>query len=234
MMGTLYGVSVGAGDPQLMTLKAVRIIEACSVIAVPRTGGENSVALSIAEQTVDISAKRVIYLDFPMASDKDILDRAHSVTAKQLCTELKSNDIAFLTLGDISIYSTFCYIADSVRAAGFNVEVCAGVTSFSAATAALAEPLCLGSEELHIIPYSSSSIENSLQLSGTKVIMKAGRHTQELISLLRSKGLAEHTKAVVNCGFPDERLYVSIDDMPEAPGYFTLFIITDRESRNEA
>ena len=233
-MGTLYGVSVGPGDPQLMTLRAVRIIEECSVIAVPRTGGENSLALSIAKQMVDITSKSVIYLDFPMASDMDILDRAHSVTAKQLCTELQSNDVAFLTLGDISIYSTFSYIADRVRTEGFNVEICAGVTSFTAATAVLAEPLCLGSEELHIIPYNSSSIENSLELSGTKVIMKTGRHTHELISLLHRKGLAEHIKAVVNCGFSDERMYTSVDDIPEAPGYFTLFIITDMESRNEA
>ncbi|MBO4492845.1 MAG: precorrin-2 C(20)-methyltransferase, partial [Ruminococcus sp.] len=82
--------------------------------------------------------------------------------------------------------------------------------------------------------YNSSSIENSLELSGTKVIMKTGRHTHELISLLHRKGLAEHTKAVVNCGFSDERMYTSVDDIPEALGYFTLFIITDMESRNEA
>lgn len=229
-MGKLYGVSVGAGDPQLMTLRAVSIIEKCSVIAVPRTNGENTAALSIAEQVVDISGKRKIFLDFPMTTDKEVLDRNYSAISERLCTELESGDVSFLTLGDISVYSTFSYIGGIVRQSGFDTEICPGVTSFSAAAAALAEPLCLGSEELHIIPYSSGSIESSLELSGTKVIMKTGRHTQELISLLHRKGLAEHTKAVVNCGFPDERLYASLDDIPEAPGYFTLFIITDRES----
>ena len=229
-MGKLYGVSVGAGDPQLMTLRAVSIIEKCSVIAVPRTNGENTAALSIAEQVVDISGKRKIFLDFPMTTVKTELERNYSAISERLCTELESGDVSFLTLGDISVYSTFSYIGGIVRQSGFDTEICPGVTSFSAAAAALAEPLCLGSEELHIIPYSSGSIESSLELSGTKVIMKTGRHTQELISLLHRKGLAEHTKAVVNCGFPDERLYASLDDIPEAPGYFTLFIITDRES----
>lgn len=70
MSGILFGVSVGAGDPELMTLGAVRAIERCKIIAVPRTKGESSLALSIAEQAVDMSGKKILYFDFPMTRDR--------------------------------------------------------------------------------------------------------------------------------------------------------------------
>ncbi|MBR5683613.1 MAG: precorrin-2 C(20)-methyltransferase [Ruminococcus sp.] len=228
-MGKLYGVSVGAGDPQLMTLKAVGILERCRVIAVPRTNGESSLALSIAEKAVDLSRKRVIYLDFLMTSDRERLDRNHGELSAMLCRELEDGDVAFLTLGDISVYSTFGYIACRVEQAGFDVEVCAGVTSFCAAAAAVREPLCLGSEELHIIPCSCGDMEKALGLSGTKVIMKAGRKAAELIELIREKGLSDCTKVVSDCGLDTERIYGSVEDIDGEPGYFTLFIVNGRE-----
>lgn len=233
-MGKLYGVSVGAGEPQLMTLKSVNILEKCGVIAVPRTMGESTLALSIAEQNVDMSCKRVIYLDFPMTNDRESSDRDHAELAERICRELGSGDVAFLTLGDISVYSTFGYISRHVENAGFDVELCAGVTSFCAAAAALGEPLCLGSEELHIIPYSCGDIEKALELGGTEVIMKAGRKADELMGLIRKKGLSDCTKVVSGCGLETERIYASVDDIDTKLGYFTLFIVTGRENLYEA
>jgi precorrin-2/cobalt-factor-2 C20-methyltransferase len=233
-MGKLYGVSVGAGDPQLMTLKAVGILERCGVIAVPRTMGESTLALSIAEQVVDMSHKRVIYLDFPMTNDRKSLDRNHKELAAMLCRELESGDVAFITLGDISVYSTFGYIACRIEQVGFDVELCAGVTSFCAAAAALGEPLCLGSEELHIIPYSCGDMEQAIALHGTKVIMKAGRKAAEFIDLIREKGLSGCTKVVSDCGLDTEMIYAFVDEIDAELGYFTLFIVTDRENFNEA
>ncbi|MDE5557562.1 MAG: precorrin-2 C(20)-methyltransferase, partial [Ruminococcus sp.] len=110
-MGKLYGVSVGAGDPELMTLKAVRIIEKSAVIAVPRTSGK-SLALSIVEKTIDLSGKIIIYLDFPMSRDKKILSENYDKISEIICKNLYENDIAMLSIGDISIYSTFSYIAE--------------------------------------------------------------------------------------------------------------------------
>ena len=229
-MSTLYGVSVGPGDPQLMTLKALRIIESCGVLAVPRTGGENTLALSIAGQAACIKDKRKIYLDIPMTNDRKLFEASCADIAERLCAELENGDVAFLTLGDISVYSTFGYIGCRVKALGFSVEMCAGVTSFCAAAASLGEPLCLGREQLHIIPYSCGDIEKALELKGTKVIMKAGRNAGELISLLRRKGLADRTRIISDCGLPGERIYCCNGELPEAFGYFSTFIITDGES----
>ena len=233
-MGKLYGVSVGAGDPQLMTVKAVNILESCKVWAVPRTKGENTLAFSIAEQAVDIKDKQIIYLDFPMIRDKQILSENYDRIAQFLCSELKENDVAVPVLGDISVYSTFSYIAERVAANGYETEICAGVTSFCGAAAELKLPLCLGNEPLHIIPYGCKDFDKLLDIRGTKVIMKTGRHSAELADLLHRKGLAEHTSAVENCGLPDEKIYHSLDEVNEELGYFTVFIVHDKEKRDEA
>ena len=233
-MGKLYGVSVGAGDPQLMTVRAVRILESCGVLAVPRTNGENTLALSIAEQAADIKDKRVIYLDFPMTRDKQILNGNYGRITQLLCEELKENDVAVPVLGDISVYSTFSYIAERIAENGFDVEICAGVTSFCAAAAELKLPLCFGNEPLHIIPYGCKDFEKLLDVRGTKVIMKTGNNSEELADLVHRKGLAEYTSAVENCGLPNEKIYHSLDEIKDELGYFTVFIVHDKEKQHEA
>ncbi len=230
-MGKLYGVSVGAGDPQLLTLKAVRILEECGVIAVPRTKGEKTLALSIAEQAVDLSGKRIVYLDIPMSRDRELLDRCYGEIAELLCGILVSSDAAVPVLGDVSVYSTFSHIAERVKKRGFAVEICPGVTSFSAAAAALKEPLCIGSEPLHIIPFGCDGFEELLDLRGTKVIMKAGSHSGRLTEMLREKHSSEHIAAVENCGLPDERIYADCNEVCRETGYYTVFIM--RESSDE-
>lgn len=231
-MSILYGVSVGAGDPQLMTLKAVRIIEECGTIAVPRTSGKDSLALSIAEQAADLGGKRIVYIDFPMSRDRDVLENGWEKAAELLCGELEKGSVVFLVLGDISVYSTFSYIAPRIERAGHEVRICAGVTSFCAAAAALKEPLCLGNKPLHIIPFGCEGFEELLEARGTNIVMKTGRNFGELAEILRKKDLSDRTSVVENCGLPDERIYRSIDDICGEPAYFSVFIIrgTDNET----
>lgn len=220
MMGKLYGVSVGSGDPELITLKAVRIIEKCRVIAVPRTKGENTLALSIAEKAVDLSDRKIIYIDFPMVRDRKILDENYERIADIICRELNENDVAFLNIGDISIYSTFSYIAERVEARGFETEICAGVTSFCAVSALVGKPLVKENQPLHIIPYNK--ITDSDFSDGTYVIMKCGKNVHELTEILRKKKLNFY--AVENCGLDGEHIYNNIDEM-EHCGYFTVFVV---------
>lgn len=224
MTGKLYGVSVGSGDPELITLKAVRVIDSCRVIAVPRTKGENTLALSVAEKAVDLSDKKIIYIDFPMVRDKKILAENYERISEIICRELKENDVALLNIGDISIYSTFSYIAERVEAKGFETELCAGVTSFCAVSALVGKPLVKESEQLHIIPYNAENVRKNDFSHGTYVIMKCGKNVHELTGILREKELAERTYAVENCGLADERIYNNIDEISHC-GYFTVFVV---------
>mgnify|MGYP000949113342 FL=1 len=109
--GKFYGVSVGPGDPELLTLKAKKILEKCSIIAAPVTGSGNMLALTIVEGAVDLSQKSIILLNFLMTADEAKLAASHQKEAKKVMDQLeKGMDVAMLNLGDVSIYSTFAYI----------------------------------------------------------------------------------------------------------------------------
>ncbi|MDE6036112.1 MAG: precorrin-2 C(20)-methyltransferase [Ruminococcus sp.] len=222
-MGKLYGVSVGAGEPELMTIKSARIIAETPVIAVPETSGK-SLALSIAEKIIDFSHKTIIYIKFPMCRDKKILSENYDRISEKICQELLKNDVAMLSIGDISVYSTFGYIAERVISKGFPVEVCAGVPSFCAVSARVISPLVREGENLHIMPYDRQKIENCDFSDGTYVIMKCGKNAPELLEILDKKGLTDKAFAVENCGLPDEHIYFNLQDIQNI-GYFTIFIV---------
>ncbi|MCM1314589.1 MAG: precorrin-2 C(20)-methyltransferase [Muribaculaceae bacterium] len=222
-MGKLYGVSVGAGDPELMTIKSARIISETPVIAVPETSGK-SLALSIAEKIIDFSDKTIINFNFPMNKNKKILAENYDRISEKICCELAKNDVAMLSIGDISVYSTFGYVAERVISRGFAVEVCSGVPSFCAAAARVVKPLVRESENLHIIPYNREKIEKCDFSDGTYVIMKCGKNSPELVKILNEKGLTDRAFVVENCGLPDEHIYINLQDINNY-SYFTLFII---------
>lgn len=222
MNGKLYGVSVGPGDPELVTLKAVRTIEKCKVIAAPITRNEKRAALSIAEKVCDISEKTVLDLPFAMSRDKRVLAEAHKAAVEMIISYLnKGTDVAFVCIGDISVYSTFSFIAAIVKEHGFGIEIIPGVTSFCAAAAAVGEPLVTGTEPLIVIPagIDPDEFEKLSSLDGTKVLMKSGRSLPEIAKKLQGKtGFA-----VENAGYPEQKIFGSLDELGES-GYFTTVI----------
>ena len=230
--GTFYGVGIGPGDPELATVKAVRILEVCPVIAAPRTGGEAMVALDIAGKVVDLEGKTILPMDFTM--DRDVIKRRDSyrTNADAAAAFLdRGLDVAMVNLGDVSIYSTYGYIADELRERGYETAMIPGITSFSAAAAALNINLTVMNEPLHIIPAVGTDPGEYLHLPGTGVVMKAGRHLPELIDAIREQGLLENTSLAVNCGMEGEILVENLGDcaeLPGKPGYFTTVIIREK------
>ncbi|HAN44311.1 MAG TPA: precorrin-2 C(20)-methyltransferase [Ruminococcaceae bacterium] len=223
-----YGVGVGPGEPELLTIKAVRVLAECDVIAAPQTNGENTLALDIVRSAVDISNKHIITLEFAMTRDKAEQQRHHIAAANKITEQLKNGkSVAMISLGDISLYSTFSYIFELVKAEGYNAELVAGVTSFCAVAAALQVSLTEMNKPLHIIPSAGGQLSESLALKGTKVLMKTGRAVSSVKSALKECGLYEKASAVQNCGLPSEKIYRSLDDMDDQAGYFTTIIVKD-------
>ncbi|MFA5658010.1 MAG: precorrin-2 C(20)-methyltransferase [Oscillospiraceae bacterium] len=223
MTGTLFGISVGPGDPELMTLKAVKLIRQCDIIAAPQTRDGKSLALSIARQTVDLSDKMLVYLPFLMTDNKDKLSESHHHIANQLLWHLKDGkNVGVLNLGDISVYSTFSYIAEIISSEGMNIEICAGVTSFCAAAAELKTPLVSGKEALTIIPGQNEEINRLVFENGTKVIMKSGGKFESIKRLLAEK---KQVAFVENCGLENQKISLSPDENDTGHGYFTLIIV---------
>ena len=132
MRGILYGVGVGPGDPELMTLKAVRLIKENDIIAVPGAEVRETVAYKIAVQAVpELADKELLPIYMPMTHDKAELELNHEKGAKALEAALDTGkNVVFLTLGDPTVYSTYLYVHHSLVAQGYDTEIVCAITSF--------------------------------------------------------------------------------------------------------
>ncbi|MDU6853299.1 MAG: precorrin-2 C(20)-methyltransferase [Zhenhengia sp.] len=226
MKGKLYGVGVGPGDPKLMTYKAVDTIQKCQVVAVPKSGDSEQVALNIAKEF--IKNQTLIDCYMPMIRDKEALRKQHEEVASELKGYLdKGQDIAFLTLGDPTIYSTYMYIHRLIKEMGYETEIIPGISSICSVAAALNDSLCEGSDCLHIIPASYKGKEDYLDLEGTKVLMKTGKSMEKVKQHLKEKGLYERARAVECASMPNEKIHESLDTVEES-SYFSIIVVKER------
>lgn len=226
MKGKLYGVGVGPGDPKLMTYKAVETIQKCQVVAVPKSGNSEQVALNIAKEF--IKNQTLIDCYMPMIRDKQALRKQHEEVVSEFKGYLdKGQDIAFLTLGDPTIYSTYMYIHRLIKEMGYETEIIPGISSICSVAAALNDSLCEGSDCLHIIPASYKGKEDYLDLEGTKVLMKTGKSMEKVKQHLKEKGLYERAQAVECASMPNEKIHESLDTVEES-SYFSVIVVKER------
>ena len=226
MKGTLYGVGVGPGDSRLMTYLAVETIEKCPVIAVPAEGREHAVSYRIADGIVKgLDQKECLNLSTPMTKDLKVLGQNYEEAARRIIERLEDGkDVAYLTLGDPTIYSTYIYIHRIVKARGYEARIINGIPSFCAVAAKLGDSLADRSEQLHIIP-STYDIKEALTYPGSKVLMKAASKLSVVKQTLKEKGM--RGIMVENCGLPEERIYGQIEEMPEDASYYTIIVVKE-------
>lgn len=226
--GKLYGIGVGPGDPELMTLKAINTIKKCDIIAVPKSGDNEKVALKIAESAIGEINKEIIEVDMPMTRDEALRSASRDKAAEILIDHIKiGNTVGFLTLGDPSIYSTYIYIHQRVVAKGHSAEIIPGIPSFCAVSAKLNEGLVEGSEALHIIPASYEGVEDALSFKGTKVLMKTGKSIGKVKDILREKGIYNKAKMVQKCTMEGEKVYENLDEVDESSSYFSIIVVKE-------
>ena len=223
MKGIAYGVGVGPGDPELMTIKAVRLIRENDVIAVPGKVAEDSVAYKIAAGVVpELAEKQLLAIDMPMTKDRKVLEEAHRRGAKQIERYLdQGRNVVFLTLGDSTVYCTFSYLQHILEKDGYEVELVNGIPSFCAAAARLGVSLTEWDEQLHVLP--ALHVEDELaELKGTCVLMKSASRMPEVKKALADSGRS--VCAVENCTMENERVYRDLEEIPDDAGYFSLLI----------
>ena len=218
MSEVLYAIGVGPGDPDLLTLKAVKTLEKVDVIACPSKDNEPGIAYTIALQACpNIASKKTLSLNFPMQKEK-LMD-AHNSAAEKILAELRSGkSVAFLTLGDPGFYSTFSYISDAVKKSGYNIEIITGIPSFCAAAAKIGLSIAEGDEAVMITAGEYKTFD------GTLIIMKAGSKLKELKYAIRNDGKTAYL--IENCGMQNEIIYYGVDMIPDKTGYFSLMIVT--------
>ena len=219
MKGKLFGLGVGPGDPELLTVKALRLIKESDVIAVPGNDIQKSVAYQIVKGVYEeLDEKNLIPIAMPMTKDKAVLEANHEKAANDIEAYLKEGkQVAFLTLGDPTVYSTYLYVHKRILSRGYEVEIVSGITSFCAVAARLNMGLVEMAEPLHEI----------LKMPGTKVLMKTGSKMQQVKESIVNSG--QQAVMIENCGMPDEKIYLSAEDIPEKAGYYSLIIVKENK-----
>ncbi|SHF07109.1 precorrin-2/cobalt-factor-2 C20-methyltransferase [Caldanaerobius fijiensis DSM 17918] len=199
-MARFYGIGVGPGDPELITLKAVKILSDIDVVVAPSGTGQESIALEIVKPY--LKTAEVVLIDFPMTKDHSLLQRKWKENVEIIKGFLDSGkNTAFITIGDPMIYSTYIYILKHLN--GYKVETIPGITSFTAAAARLNIPIAEGSQPFVVIPSNDIDvIEEVLSTYHNVILMKVARNYDEIIRLLSEKGF--EAGLAIRCGHPDE------------------------------
>ena len=236
MAGKLYVIGVGPGDPELLTLKAVRILKDIPCICVPKGREEgSSLALSIVEKAVNINTKEVIEAYFPMrktrAGEHDCeLDTKWQETIETVYSRLnKGIDTAFITIGDPTIYSTFFYLYDKLLELNpeLNIEIIPGVSSINAAAARANLSLGLADEKIAILPATyMDNIKEVLEGFDTVVLMKVHRVFDNVLKILNEMDLTDSAIYISRAGMDGERVFRNIRDIKKGDlNYFSVVII---------
>jgi precorrin-2/cobalt-factor-2 C20-methyltransferase len=230
--GKLYGVGLGPGDPELLTMKAHRILSRAAVIFAPVASREkDSYALKIIAELAAGPGREIVRQVFPMTRDETKLKASRKLAGEEIWQRLAGGkDCAFITEGDPMLYSTFTYVLEYFNAhhPEVEIEIIPGITSATAAAASLKIPLAKQGESLAIYPvgYDDSRLEQVLDNIDTVALYKTFRDKDRVLEILRRKGLADSTVFAANVSRPEERL---VTDMAEIESddidYFSLLIV---------
>lgn len=217
-IGMLYGVGVGPGDKELLTIKAVNIIKKCQVIIVPSAlEGGQSTALETAADYID-QDKEVIIKHFPMGGNQE---KVKIYEAFKLIEEKinQGKDVAFLTIGDPFIYSTYIYLLEHMVKSKYSVATVPGITSFCAAASLSNTPVVIGDEPLLILP---STKINTIKDEKYIVIMKIGKRIKEVIDFLEEKDYSY--VYVKRAGRQGEKILRNKEEIVANEDYMSLII----------
>jgi precorrin-2/cobalt-factor-2 C20-methyltransferase len=209
--GKLIGIGVGPGNPDLLTVKAVKTLESVPVICSPKSSkNKPSVALSIVQGILNgrDNEYKVIEPLFPMIEDKKALKSYWNGAAQLIAKELdEGRNVSFITLGDPSIYSTFSYVASIIGEQGYSVEMIPGITSFTGCAASAGITLGEKDEIILVVPKVDERLGELLEHADTAVVMKTSRHSLMLEELIDRDPRKKKVLSVQNCGMEDEEIF---------------------------
>lgn len=234
-IGTLYGISVGPGDPELITLKGLRLLRTASAVAFPIgvKGKPGKAERIIAPWS--IPEQKMLPLNFPYVPDLDVLVRAWHEAAQQVWQYLeRGEDVAFACEGDISFYGTFGYLAQTLQQLHPEVviEIVPGVSSPLAAAAMLGLPLTARDQRLAVLPaiYTMGELKSVLQWADVLVLMKVSSVYQQVWQVLEEHRLLRRAVAVENVTLPEQKIYTDLYARPTLKlSYFSLLIVQVRD-----
>jgi precorrin-2/cobalt-factor-2 C20-methyltransferase len=228
--GTLFGIGVGPGDPELIPLKAVRILKSIQLIFTAASSkNDYSMAVEIAKPHIP-NRTTVQKLAFPMSREKAVIKQAWRKNARRVATALEAGlDAAFLTLGDPLTYSTYGYILRCLQAEWphLTIHTVPGITSYQAAAAVTNRPLVEGEESLLIMSgvHGGQKLERMTEKPDNVVFLKAYRNVEGIRHALEDADMLTGSMAVTNCSREDEEIHKDLKILGQKPpNYWTLII----------
>ena len=224
--GTLYGVGLGPGDPDLITRKAAQLIETARVVAYPTLAGGESFARAIAADLIAKDAQEIV-MDVPMTTDRAPAQAAYNLGAAAIAEALdRGEDVVCLCEGDPFFYGSFMYLHARL-ADRYSVEVIPGVTSLTACAARAGLPIAARNERVTVLPGPLPETELRQRIEGAEsvVVMKVGRHLAKIRGVIADLGLLDQAVYVERASLPEERI-CPLADAPEKAPYFSMILLT--------
>lgn len=231
-LGKLYGIGIGPGDPELITVKALKRIQQTTVVAFPvkAQGMTTGVAREcVAEWLLPHHVE--LPLVFPFVQDFEVMYPAWQHSADRIWQVLsQGTDVVFISEGDVSFFSTFTYLAQVLQQAHpeAQIEVVPGVSSPMAAAAMLGIPLAIWNQRVKLLPaiHSVSELETALTQAEVVVLMKMSSIYQHVWTLLKRLNLLDYSYVVERATFSDQKLYRGLSDRPDLQlSYFSILIV---------
>lgn len=226
MTGTLYGIGLGPGDPELITLKAARLIGSAKVIAYPTLAGSDSFARGIASGLIPENIQE-IRMDVPMSTAREPAQKAYDAGADEIAKALdRGEDVICLCEGDPFFYGSFMYLFARLTER-YDVEIIPGVTSVTACAARAKLPLAARNERLTVLPGPLPERELHERIDGAEsvVIMKVGRHLPKIRAVIDALGLTKDAVYVERATLPEE-VVLPLAQAPEKAPYFSMILLT--------
>ncbi len=223
--GKFYGIGVGVGDPENITVKATKKLHEVDVIVLPEAkSGEGSTAFNIVREYLKPGVEQM-FLEFPMIKDVEARKVFRKNNADKVSAELeKGKNVAFLTIGDPMTYSTYTYVLEHI-ADDVEVETIAGITSFNSIAARLNVPLMIGDEDLKVVSVNrKTDIYKEIENNDNLVLMKISRNFEKIKKAIIETGNKENAVIVSDCGKDNEVIYWDIESVEEVP-YFSTMIL---------
>lgn len=220
-MKTLYGVGVGPGDPELLTVKAIKVIRDADYVFVPRSKPEEQ---GMAEAIVAeyLEEKTLVYLHFPMGPDNS---ERYKKTAEIIDETLKDGEIgAFITIGDPTIYSTFSYIMFEAQKLRINLAIVPGISTFNAAAAALRLPLTIKDESFYLA--DGHVDEEVLQRVQSVCVLKPRKENAETLKKFEKYGF--EYSYIKRCSFPEQEVLRDRESIEQDRDYMTALFARKR------
>lgn len=217
MKGKLYGIGVGPGDSELMTVKAARLVGEADIIITPKTEKKDgSVALNIAKPYIQEHTE-IIPVVFPMVFHEETLSDAW-IEAKNIIVSYleQGKKVVFLTLGDPMFYSTYMYVYRLIEHTRYDIETIPGVPAFCAIGSHLGYPIVEKEEVLAIVPATApkEKIDAVMAVADDAVIMKVYKNFDEVQAVLKKHNMADDAVMISRVGLPDEEVFCGLENMP--------------------